>query len=80
MELSQLYSRGTKMADVDPNFRGMPFREWQCRQVQEQAKSPRVAKYWEQFLIQGKPPLAWQRPRFCHRRHRLSNPRRQQPP
>jgi hypothetical protein len=29
VELSQLYPRGTKLAEVDPLFRGMPGAEWQ---------------------------------------------------
>lgn len=28
MELNQLYTRGTKMAEVDPAFKGMPFWKW----------------------------------------------------
>lgn len=33
MELSALYSRGTNLSDVKPDFRGMPWREWQARNV-----------------------------------------------
>lgn len=38
MDLSQLYTTGTKLADVKPDFRGMPLAEWlqksTCRMIQ----------------------------------------------
>jgi hypothetical protein len=33
MELSQLYSPGTTMEEVDPAFKGMRRNEWLCKQV-----------------------------------------------
>lgn len=39
MELAELYSRGTRLADVKPDFRGMKWREWQLRNVTRWAVS-----------------------------------------
>lgn len=33
MELAQLYSHGTKLAEVSPDFRGMSWKDWQVRNV-----------------------------------------------
>lgn len=37
MDLTQIYSRGTKLAEVKPDFRGMPWQEWQARNVTRMA-------------------------------------------
>ena len=31
MELSQLFSRGSHLSDVPPDFRGMPYWEWRWK-------------------------------------------------
>jgi len=33
MDLTQLYTRGTKLAEVDPHFRGMKYQEWLGYQI-----------------------------------------------
>ena len=57
MELAQLYSRGTKMAEVDPDFRGMPLNEWQWAKLSLQAETHRrrLAEQGFQAPIESKP-------------------------
>ena len=38
MELNDLYSPGTKLREVDPNFRGMDRKRWQLLKVTEQGR------------------------------------------
>lgn len=37
MELSELYSQGTKMSEVSIHFRGMTLLEWRMAQISVQA-------------------------------------------
>jgi hypothetical protein len=43
MTLSDLYPAGTKLAEVNPNFRGMPLKTWQALKIVEQAEAHRKA-------------------------------------
>jgi hypothetical protein len=36
MNLSDLFSPGSHLADVPPEFRGMPLRQWQALKIAEQ--------------------------------------------
>ena len=37
MELSELFSPGSHLSDVPPDFRGMPYREWRLKEISRQA-------------------------------------------
>lgn len=41
MELSELFSRGSKRSDVPDHFHGMRLREWKLKQVSSQAEEYR---------------------------------------
>jgi hypothetical protein len=57
MELSQLFSRGTKLEEVPADFVGMPMREWQRRRLDAQSISPQAVAFWKQFYVNGEPPI-----------------------
>lgn len=54
MDLSRLYTTGTKLADVKPDFRGMPLAEWlqkvTCRMIQTVAAERALTG--EEFAIE----------------------------
>lgn len=54
----RLYPRGTRLADVPPDFRGVPLRQWleDCREAERQ----RAARWFAQHYPDG-PPLSRQR-------------------
>lgn len=62
MDLSQLFSRGSKLSDVPPDYVGMPYAEWDAksRTVAElyKANAKAIADHWRKFEISGEPPLA----------------------
>jgi hypothetical protein len=33
MELSQLFTHGSKLSDVPPDFKGMPMKEWRAKEM-----------------------------------------------
>jgi hypothetical protein len=39
VELSQLYSKGTRMSEVDPEFKGMRGREWCAKKMIAQCEA-----------------------------------------
>ena len=41
MTLSDLYPSGTPLTEVNPDFRGMPFRQWRNLKLSEQAEEHR---------------------------------------
>jgi hypothetical protein len=55
MELSQLFTRGTPAAEVPADFRGMPGREWQAKQLAAQASTKRALAFRRQTLPDGEP-------------------------
>ena len=57
MELSQLFSRGSHLSDVPPDFRGMPLAEWQSKQITLMANSKAATAWREKMLIKGEPRL-----------------------
>ena len=61
MELSQLFSRGSHLSDVPPEFRGMPLAEWQSKQITLMANSKEAAAFWDKFLVKGEPKLSAKR-------------------
>jgi hypothetical protein len=55
MELRDLFTSGSRLADVPPHFRGMPFKQWRRLQL---------AKQCSEYLSKLKPedaPLSKQR-------------------
>ena len=42
MELKDLFTRGSKLSDVPPDFRGMPYREWRRLEMARQAERYRA--------------------------------------
>ena len=50
-----MFSRGSKLSDVPPDFRGMPGREWLAKRQVADPKA--VAAFWKRFQVDGKPPL-----------------------
>lgn len=61
MELSQLFTRGSKLSDVPPDFKGMPLAEWQSKQITAMANSKEAEAFWNKFLVNGEPKLAGKR-------------------
>lgn len=59
--MNQLYSRGTKLSELPPDFRGISLAAWRKRRIDELAADPRNAKYMEQFFVKGEPKLKGQR-------------------
>ena len=57
MELSQLFSRGSRLSDVPPEFRGMPLAEWQSKQITFMANSKAAVAWREKMLVKGEPRL-----------------------
>ena len=55
MELSQLFSRGTKLADVPPDFVGMPGSQWQAKQLAGQCGTKRALEHYRKTLPDGEP-------------------------
>lgn len=53
MELSQLFSKGSKLSDVPPDFNGMPGREWQAKQLAAQCDSRRYVEAKRATLPDG---------------------------
>jgi len=45
-EARQIYSRGTKLADVPPDFRGISLLEWSQRDMREQCDAALKLKIW----------------------------------
>lgn len=56
--MRRIYPSGTKLADVPPDFQGVPLREWQqdCRESERQ----RTAEWLAERYPDG-PPLSKQR-------------------
>lgn len=58
MTLELLFSRGSKLSDVPPDYRGMPLKEWQSAMITQMANSKEAMRHWKQFEVNGEPPLA----------------------
>jgi len=57
MTIDLLFSCGSHLSDVPPDFRGLPMREWHAAQLSQQAASKRALAFWKQFEVDGKPPI-----------------------
>lgn len=54
----QLFSAGSHLSDVPPDFRGVPLKAWRMAQITAQAASPASQRYWERMYVNGRPRLA----------------------
>ena len=54
----QLFSAGSHLSDVPPDFRGVPLKAWRMAQITAQAASPAAQMYWERLYVNGRPRLA----------------------
>lgn len=65
MELSDLFSRGTALKDVPPEFRGMPGKEWLKKDLSAQSEAYRAKMARQGFDPPlNKKPIAKPKPDF----------------
>lgn len=53
MNIDMLFSRGLKLSDVPPDFRGMPGREWPLAQLAMQSQTKAAEAWRAAHLIEG---------------------------